>query len=93
MYNVLTTGANYVYTDTGWDKLSETIDLSAYLTKAEASNTYATIVTLDNYYTKEKVDELLATYAKKTDFDSLVQRVEALENENQEENESEGGHE
>lgn len=93
VYNVLTTGANYVWTDTGWDKLSETIDLSAYLTKVEASNTYATIVALENYYTKEEVDELLATYAKKTDFDSLVLRVEALENVNQEENESEGGNE
>lgn len=69
MYNVLTTGANYVWTDTGWDKLSETIDLSAYLTKTEAGNTYATIVALDDY-------------VKKEDFDDLVDRVEALENQN-----------
>ena len=69
MYNVLTTGANYVWTDTGWDKLSETIDLSAYLTKVEAGNTYATIVALDDY-------------VKKEDFDALVDRVEALENQN-----------
>lgn len=69
MYNVLTTGANYVWTDTGWDKLSETIDLSAYLTKTEVGNTYATIVALDDY-------------VKKEDFDDLVDRVEALENQN-----------
>ncbi len=69
MYNVLTTGANYVWTDTGWDKLSETIDLSAYLTKTEAGNTYATIVALDDC-------------VKKEDFDDLVDRVEALENQN-----------
>ncbi len=69
VYNVLTTGANYVWTDTGWDKLSETIDLSAYLTKAEAGNTYATIVALNDY-------------VKKEDFDALVDRVEALESQN-----------
>ena len=31
VYNLLNTGANYVYTANGWDKLSETIDLSVYL--------------------------------------------------------------
>lgn len=35
VYNVLTTGANYVWTDEGWDKLSETIDMSNYYSKEE----------------------------------------------------------
>lgn len=35
VYNLLDTGANYVYTDSGWDKLSETIDFSSYYTKEE----------------------------------------------------------
>lgn len=35
VYNLLDTGANYVYTDSGWDKLSETIDFSGYYTKEE----------------------------------------------------------
>lgn len=35
VYNMLDTGANYVYTDSGWDKLSETIDFSNYYTKEE----------------------------------------------------------
>lgn len=36
VYNVLDTGANYVWTDEEmWDKLSETIDLSNYYTKDE----------------------------------------------------------
>ena len=35
VYNLLDTGANYVYTDSGWDKLSETIDFSNYYTKEE----------------------------------------------------------
>ena len=43
VYNIEDTGANYVATSTNpiaWDKLSETVDLSAYLTQADASNTY-----------------------------------------------------
>lgn len=34
VYNCLDTGANYVFTDAGWDKLSETIDLSSFVDKA-----------------------------------------------------------
>ena len=40
VYNVLDTGANYVWTEEGWDKLSETIDLSAYVKKEELENNY-----------------------------------------------------
>lgn len=42
VYNLEDTGANYVATSTTptWDKLSETVDLSSYLTKTDASNTY-----------------------------------------------------
>lgn len=42
VWNVLDTGANYVWTGDAWDKLSETVDLSLYLKKEEAINTYAT---------------------------------------------------
>lgn len=42
-YNVEDTGANYAWTGSAWDKLSETIDLTPYLTKSEASTTYETI--------------------------------------------------
>lgn len=42
VYNLLDTGANYVWTDSGWDKLSETVDLTPYLTSANAASTYAT---------------------------------------------------
>ena len=48
VYNILETGANYVWTEYGWDKLSETIDLTPYLTKEEAKNTYETIINVDN---------------------------------------------
>ena len=32
VYNLLDTGANYAWTESGWDKLSETVDLSGYVT-------------------------------------------------------------
>lgn len=46
VYNILDTGANYVYTVNGWDKLSETIDFSIYLKNEDAKLTY---VPLDEY--------------------------------------------
>ena len=42
VWNVEDTGANYAWTGDAWDKLSETIDLTPYLTKGDAGNTYAT---------------------------------------------------
>ena len=54
------TGANYVYTSSGWDKLSENFDFSAYITQQDAEDTFTT----------------------QEDFDLLVARVAALENNN-----------
>ena len=42
VYNAEDTGANYAWNGTSWDKLSETIDLSGYLTIESAVDTYAT---------------------------------------------------
>lgn len=42
VWNVEDTGANYAWSGTEWDKLSETVDLTPYLTKTEASSIYAT---------------------------------------------------
>ena len=42
VYNVEENGANYAYTEDGWDKLGETIDLTPYLTTEAAAQTYAT---------------------------------------------------
>lgn len=42
MYNVKSTGANYVWDGTAWDKLSENVDLSVFYTKDEANATFAT---------------------------------------------------
>lgn len=69
VYNLLDTGANYVYTENGWDKLSETIDLSIYLKEEDAKLKY---VSLEEYK-------------------DLVTRVEALESENKDSENEEGG--
>lgn len=50
VYNVLDTGANYVWTESGWDKLSETVDLSGYLTITSAQGTYLTIANAESTY-------------------------------------------
>jgi len=48
VYNILDTGANYVWTEENkWDKLSETVDLTPYLTKEDASKTYSTNTNLN----------------------------------------------
>jgi len=47
VYNVTSTGANYAWDGENWDKLSETIDLTPFLTKTEASSTYETIANVD----------------------------------------------
>lgn len=46
VYNVLDTGDNYGWTTDGWDKLAGNIDLTPYLTKEEAQDTYAKISTI-----------------------------------------------
>lgn len=48
-YNVEDTGANYAWTGTAWDKLSETIDLTPYLTKVEAEDTFESIASSNSH--------------------------------------------
>lgn len=57
VYNLLSTGANYVYTDSGWDKLSETIDLSIYLKAQDAESKYAKIEDLNNLINRVEILE------------------------------------
>lgn len=47
VYNCKDTGANYVFTEEGWDKFSEDFDFSIYLTGDEADNKFATITNLN----------------------------------------------
>lgn len=86
VYNVLDTGANYVYTNIGWDKLSETIDLSEYLKLVDAEKQFVNISVLTDYVLKEELKDYLKSedvekqYVSIKDFENLVARVELLEN-------------
>ena len=94
VYNLLSSGANYVYTDFGWDKLSENMDFSAYLTIADAEKKFVTLTVLKTdylskteiedllkgFYSKEDVDLLFEGYAKAEDLSALEERVLSLEN-------------
>ena len=57
VYNLLDTGANYVYTEEGWDKLSETIDLSIYLKSTDAENIYAKVTDLNDLIARVEILE------------------------------------
>lgn len=47
VYNLLDTGANYAWTSTGWDKLSETIDLSKFVESSAFNDLLARVKTLE----------------------------------------------
>ncbi len=53
-YNLLDTGANYAWTDLGWDKLSETVDLSGYVTADEFKELENRVGALENPETGEE---------------------------------------
>ena len=60
VWNVEDTGANYAWDGTKWDKLSETIDLTPYLTKEDAASTYATITTVNGKQDALTTEQLAA---------------------------------
>lgn len=60
VWNVEDTGANYAWDGTKWDKLSETIDLTPYLTKEDAASTYATITTVNGKQDALTPDQMAA---------------------------------
>ena len=47
VWNVTDSGANYAWDGSGWDMLGSVIDLTPYLTSADAASTYATIATVN----------------------------------------------
>lgn len=66
VYNVDSTGANYAYNGNKWDKLSETLDLSSYITKSEIETIKQEIVSsigsnpnidLSEYVTKADLND------------------------------------
>ena len=74
VYNVTETGDNYAWTDTEWDKLAGEIDLTAYLTKDEALNTYETITnvqTLNNTVSGHIESNLHLTEGQRTKLEGI----------------------
>lgn len=63
VYNVEDTGINYAWDGEKWDSLSGTVDLTGYLTKDEAGQTYVTQTALS---------ESLAGKANTTDLEGMV---------------------
>lgn len=63
VYNVEDTGVNYAWDGEKWDSLSGTVDLTGYLTKDEAGQTYVTQTALS---------ESLAEKANTTDLEGMV---------------------
>lgn len=63
VYNIIDTGANYVWTEYGWDKLSETFNTTAFITKDEVKANYVDLKTFN---------------ALSTRFSDIEERVEGL---------------
>ena len=90
VWNLLDTGANYVWTESGWDKLSETIDLSGFAQKSEIPTVPSKVSAFENDagYLKEhqslegyaKTEDIPTDYVKTETFEALVERVQKLEN-------------
>ena len=59
VYNVILTGDNYAWTEEGWDKLAGDIDLTPYLLKTDAEDTYAKISSLSTVATSGSYNDLL----------------------------------
>ena len=77
-YNIEDSGANYSWTGSEWDKLSETVDLTAYQTKEEADAIYATKEELESAVEGGTVD--LSDYAKKSEIPIVPENVSAFTN-------------
>ena len=59
VYNVVITGDNYAWTEDGWDKLAGDVDLTPYLLKTEAEDTYAKVSSLSTVATSGSYNDLL----------------------------------
>lgn len=75
-YNLMDNGANYAWTDSGWDKLSETIDLSGYAEKKDVPDKVSDLENDSGYLTKKEVE---AGYVDKDTYNELAERVRILE--------------
>lgn len=79
LYNVDDTGANYCWNGTSWDKLSETLDLTPFITKTEAEGKFATYDEVDAVVTAfEEASVTISTKADKSELETLKNQVADL---------------
>jgi len=89
-YNVADTGANYTWSGSSWDKLSETVDVPTdYVTNETLEALTARVATIEE--TGATKEEIPTDYVTTETFASLVERVEALEAGASDSGETEGG--
>lgn len=87
VWNVLDTGANYVFTETGWDKLSETIDLSDYALKSSVPKKISDLENDSDFVVPDDLPKNVSElnndsgFIDSETFQALVDRVSALEQE------------
>ena len=67
VYNVSDTGANYAWTGSDWDKLSETIDLSGYQTSITTTNKLSADLISDGTTNKTVTSTEKSTWSGKQD--------------------------
>jgi hypothetical protein len=58
VYNVQSTGMNYVYTEDGWDSLGGSIDLSNYKTRDETDRDIADALVEAKNYTDSSLQQI-----------------------------------
>lgn len=88
VYNDETTGANFAFDGTQWDKLSETIDLSVFYTKTQVDGKFATIENIEqqayaklaDVYTQEQVNTQLSQKADKEHEHTQYALITQLDN-------------
>lgn len=76
-------GANFAWTGEEWDRLGGTVNLSGYLTKTEAGNTYATKASLESNvdYLQGQINtnaSNIANIASQEVIDQGIQKIEML---------------
>ena len=72
VWNALDTGANYAWTTDGWDKLSETYDLSAYALKDDVPEKMSDLENDSGFITEEQAE---TDYVKTNTFETYKQEV------------------
>lgn len=82
VYNVSSTGSNYAWNGTEWDKLSETLDLTPYLLREDAEETYETISNVNtlNETLNQKIEQeiLRATAAEGSVLESAKEYTDTV---------------